>query len=289
MKRILVIIVTYNGMKWIDKCLSSVTGQDAPSDVYIIDNCSTDGTPEYIEKSYPQVKIYCSGKNLGFGKANNIGFKYAIENGYDYVYLLNQDAWVEKDTIQLLADAMDKCPEYGILSPMQMTASKEKLDKNFSKWYAKRGSDSNSCNIESIPFVMAAHWLVSRKCIMETGGFSPAFPHYGEDDNYIHRALFHSFKVGILPSAKAVHDREYRETTIEQKMRLKYIGGVVRVSNPKNCLPWQLIWQPVKLLCIGIRYCSGIPFKSAIQLLRNYPALIRLRKDSKKKGSFLTD
>ena len=50
--RILTIVVTYNGMKWLDRCLGSVALSKEPSDVFVVDNCSTDGTPEYISEHF---------------------------------------------------------------------------------------------------------------------------------------------------------------------------------------------------------------------------------------------
>ncbi|MDE7397344.1 MAG: glycosyltransferase, partial [Muribaculum sp.] len=97
MMKILSIIVTYNGMRWIDRCIKSVLDSSISTDIYVIDNFSTDNTVEHIKKMYHRVMVYETNENLGFGKANNIGLKYALDNSYDYVYLLNQDAWIEQD------------------------------------------------------------------------------------------------------------------------------------------------------------------------------------------------
>lgn len=70
---ILTIIVTYNGMKWIDKCIHSVISPSIKSDIFVVDNASSDGTPDYIAKNFPTVLLTRSSKNLGFGAANNIG------------------------------------------------------------------------------------------------------------------------------------------------------------------------------------------------------------------------
>ena len=73
MNNILVIIVTYNGKAWLDRCISSVLHSRVKADVIVIDNGSSDGTIEHIRDKYPTVKLYESHENLGFGKANNIG------------------------------------------------------------------------------------------------------------------------------------------------------------------------------------------------------------------------
>lgn len=287
MKRTLVVIVAYNGLKWIDRCLGSVVSY--PSELvtaFVVDNGSTDGTVEYIRKAFPSVHLIEAEENLGFGRANNIGFRYALEHGYDYVYLLNQDAWVYPDTLGSLVQTMDRNPAYGVISPLQITASGDKLDPRFAKKYPHKFSDTPSGIVE-VPFVMAAHWMISRTCLETVGAFSPAFKHYGEDDNYLHRTMWHGFKVGVLHSAKAVHDRELRSETKAFRMRLKCVASVVKVSNPLNCLAWRLILQPFELLGISIRYCSAEVFKYIFTLLSDYPRLVKIRRQSKSKGAFL--
>lgn len=285
MKRILVVIVTYNGLKWVDRCLGSLAATDQVT-AFVVDNGSTDGTVEHIRKAYPSVHLVVSEENLGFGRANNLGFRYALEQGYDYVYLLNQDAWVYPDTLKSLVQAMERNPAYGVVSPLQITASGDRLDPRFAKKYPYKFSDTPSGIVE-VPFVMAAHWMISRVCLEAVGAFSPAFKHYGEDDNYLHRAMWHGFKVGVLHSAKAVHDRELRPETKQFRMRLKCVASVVKVSNPLNCLVWRLILQPVELFGISIRYWSADVFRNIFTLVSDYPRLVRIRRQSKSKGAFL--
>ncbi len=217
--KVLVIIVTYNGMQWLERCLDSVVNSSIPLDAYIIDNGSTDGSQEFIQTKYSQFTFYQSPTNSGFGAANNIGLKYSVEHDYDYVYLLNQDAWVDPETISTLIEQQKLNPEYGILSPLQTNAARSMLDRNFAAACAKNRElfsdyvmQHSKKSLYEIDFVMAAHWLIARNCLKTVGLFSPIFYHYGEDDNYIQRAQYHKFKVGIVPSVIGVHDREYRET-----------------------------------------------------------------------------
>ncbi len=88
-------------------------------------------------------------------------------------------------------------------------------------------------NIYEVSFVMAAHWLITKKCIETVGGFSPIFYHYGEDDNYINRTYYWKMKVGIVPSALAVHDRAdsvWSEKKIEYSK--EYLLPLIKASNP---------------------------------------------------------
>ena len=292
MNKILVIVVTYNGMKWVDRCFGSLVLSDMPVDVMAVDNGSTDGTAEYIRDEFPEVRLCCTGENNGFGKANNIGFRYALDRGYEYVYLLNQDAWVFPDTFGRLVAAMESDEGLGILSPMQLTASADRLDPRFARWCPSGAARSlgkrrSKGKIHKVKFVMAAHWLVCRRCLADVGGFSPAFPHYGEDDNYIHRALSKGYKVGIHSGAKAVHDREMRPMSKEAAMRLKCVASVVKVSNPSNILWLRLILQPLELLAISIRYRSSQVFRFIFSFIGSFRKLIRLRRESMDTGAFL--
>lgn len=222
----LVIIVTYNGMKWLQRSLDSVVKSSLPLDAYIVDNGSTDGSQEFIQKNYPQFIFYQSPTNSGFGAANNIAMEYALEHNYDYVYLLNQDAWVMSDTIETLVEQHKQNPEFGILSPLQTNAEMTKLDRNFAyNSVAKTPiiSDfifNNVREIYEVESIMAAHWLISRECLLIVGGFSSLFRHYGEDDDYLLRAKYKGLKKAVVPSVIGVHDREFRELTKRQDVYL---------------------------------------------------------------------
>ena len=91
-KKIFVIIVTYKGHQWYERCFASLCNSEYPVQTIVIDNASNDGTVEYIRKYFPEIHLIESKENLGFGRANNIGMRYALDHGCDYVFLLNQDA-----------------------------------------------------------------------------------------------------------------------------------------------------------------------------------------------------
>lgn len=285
MSKVLVIIVTYNSMKWIDRCLGSLSKSSVPVDVFIVDNNSSDASVNHIKENYKYLKLIESKVNLGFGKANNLGIEFAVHNGYDYVYLLNQDAWIFEDTLQALIDAHKNNDTFGVLSPVQMNAGSKRLDINFLLCCPKKILSDLYCNeVEEVyetSFVMAAHWLVSRECFERVGGFSISFPHYGEDHNYLHRAIYHGFKIGIVLKARAIHDRELRMDSLELTIRKTYIASVVEVSNVNLSLAKTLIKQPLWLIAKGVRYKSLGCIKNSFKLILNYPTFISNRNRSK--------
>ena len=77
MAKVLVVIVTYNALKWIQRCLRSVEKSTLQADVLVIDNGSTDGTLPLIRTDFPRTRIIETGENLGFGAANNRGLRIA--------------------------------------------------------------------------------------------------------------------------------------------------------------------------------------------------------------------
>ena len=82
---------------------------------------------------------------------------------------------------------------------------------------------------------MAAHWLLTRECVLTVGRLLSFFPHYGEDDNFIHRAHYWKMKVGVVPSAKAVHDRSDPVWSQEKEAYVNYyIQQISRCSNPNH-------------------------------------------------------
>jgi N-acetylglucosaminyl-diphospho-decaprenol L-rhamnosyltransferase len=98
-KKICVIVITYNGAKWVEGCFGSLMQSSVPLNIIAVDNASSDNTVALIKNKFAGVALIESGTNLGFGKANNIGLKRAAEDNADFIFLLNQDAFVKPDTI----------------------------------------------------------------------------------------------------------------------------------------------------------------------------------------------
>src|SRR5690606_25364916 len=179
-----VIIVTYNATRndWIFKCLQSIEISNLKIEIIVVDNNSSDSTINIIKKDFPEVTLIESKENLGFGKANNLGIIEALKRGCDFVFLLNQDAWVENDTIEKLVENAKKNPEFGIISPMHLNGKGDALDYNFSnqispiyckKLYSDFVLNQVENKIYESDFVCAAAWLLSKECLRKVGGFSP--------------------------------------------------------------------------------------------------------------------
>jgi GT2 family glycosyltransferase len=222
--RILVIIITYNGENWLDYCLQGLIAQDSSHDldVFCIDNLSQDNTIKKLKENYPTVQVLEQKINLGFGKACNIGMTQAINLGYDFVLLLNQDAQINVRSIEELVDIYQNNPEYGIVSPIQLEGNKKHLDQNFGHYLRPYNTpqlmddlilNQPLSEIYETKFVNASVWLLSIESIKKVGMFDPVFPHYGEDDDLARRYIEKGYKIGVAPQIYAYHKRE--ERTVE--------------------------------------------------------------------------
>lgn len=295
--KLLVIIVTYNAMQWAERCFNSLRLSSVKPDVFVVDNGSTDGTIEYLQNNYPEIIIHKSETNCGFGKANNIGMQYSLEKGYDFVYLLNQDAWVAKDTFEKLIEISKNNPEYGILSPFQMNADQYKIDSLFIAHVLSWESNPDICSdmynqsyneVYPVKFVMAAHWLITRDCLCRIGGFSPSFPHYAEDVNYIDRVIYHGLKIGVIPMLRVVHDRGGREESDQKKMYLGYTNSIRAISNPNGSIKKMLFRVLYICLINMIIYKSAKPLIYLLEIIKHLNSILKNRKLSMtSKSSFL--
>lgn len=219
-----------------------------PKTAIIIDNNSSDDTIQIIQREYPKAQVLSQKSNIGFAAANNIGIQKAYDEGAEYFFLLNHDAWIKKGTIERLIQLSKANPEFGILSPIHLNGSGELLDWNFTNYISNQEDDGRKLytdlllqnklqKIYDANFVNAAAWLITRKCIEKVGLFdAELFPHYGEDLNFVQRVHYHGFKIGVVPDAFIYHDREERsgahsDELNEHKKHMKFrIDG----SNPSN-------------------------------------------------------
>ena len=224
------IIVTYNSLKWIDKCLNSLASSTIKVEPVIIDNNSKDDTVNYLKKNYPDVYLIENKENRGFGQANNQGIEYAYKQGGTHFFLLNQDAWVEPDAIEKLVNVQDKY-NLALVSPLHLNGTGDKYDYSFfvkivideiNRDYVSDLFHNTLKPYYAVDKINAAAWMLSRKTIEEIGGFDPVFFHYGEDGNYCQRVHYHKHDIVFVPDSIIHHDREMQ--------------GNVEVYNKKNTL-----------------------------------------------------
>ena len=117
--RVLVSILNWNGGNESVACLTSLFESNFKSfSVVVIDNSSTDDSPENIKKLFPQVTLIKNSENLGFASAQNQGIRCAIERNHDYIWILNNDTIIDINALGLLVDSLDSDPSIGAVSPL---------------------------------------------------------------------------------------------------------------------------------------------------------------------------
>ena len=235
-----VIIVSYNFMPWIHRCLPSVKASLLPATVMVIDNASQDETCRIIRKEYPWVELIENRDNLGFGRANNIGMGLAVKRGFEFVFLLNQDAWIEPETLSNLVVASRKYRTYGILSPIHLNGNGDATDFGFSEYTGIKNREQVmqlTNEVTSFPFINAAMWLIPAGVIRETGLFAPIFAHYGEDRNWVMRVQKRGYGLGVVKAAFGYHDREARPISRTQLFYSEYVYFLTEAVNPFYSLP----------------------------------------------------
>lgn len=114
--KVAIVIVNWNKKEFVLNLLSSLRELNYPDyDIIVVDNASTDGSVEAIRQIYPNIKILVNEENLGGTGGFNTGMRYALNKGwYKYIWLLDNDAEVEKNSLIELVNAMESDEKIGI-------------------------------------------------------------------------------------------------------------------------------------------------------------------------------
>lgn len=223
MKKVYAIVVTYKGKYWYDRCFQSLRNSTYPITTIVVDNNSGDDSVSYIRQNYPEVIVFENKENLGFGRANNVGMKYAREHGCDYVFLLNQDAWVEPDMMEKLVDTAEKYPKYGVYSPIHLSVDKKRINMQLEFPNPRNFISDVYCGalleVYDVAYANAAGWLIPRRTLETIGGFTPMIYHYGEDDDYMNRLKYFHIPMALVPAARMIHDSSKRLDNAEELSR----------------------------------------------------------------------
>lgn len=278
MPKVFAIVVTWNGMRfdWINKCLSSLQKSDIHVQIIVVDNCSSDNSVEYVQDNFPAIQLISSSENIGFGAANNLGLEKALQLGGEYFFLLNQDAWVNTNTIRMLVEQSQNNPEFGILSPIHLNGKGNALEEFFESrivpsncpdLYSDFVLNQVRDKIYKSGFINAAAWLLTKECVKKVGGFSPIFYHYAEDDNFVQRLFSKKLMIGVYPKVFIFHDKENSKThaqTNPETYRRRLVK--LHLSSPdRDFSSNYFLWHIRKEIIKNIFYMKMSKFKLAMQ------------------------
>lgn len=199
-----VIIVNYNTVDLLVRCLDSVASQsNVNSEVIVVDNASRDNSIEEISKNYPWVKLIASRQNLGFAGANNKALNACKGK---YIYYLNPDTEVRPGAFKCMIEYMDSHPEVGLAGTRLVNP-----DGSFQSSVEKRYPGERHAKREleelkgDIAWVMGASMIVRRDIIEALKGFDESFFLYGEDMDLCLRVRKAGSLIGYIQKAVVVH------------------------------------------------------------------------------------
>ncbi|HUQ85182.1 MAG TPA: glycosyltransferase family 2 protein [Candidatus Limnocylindrales bacterium] len=213
-KLISIIIINWNGEKWLRGCFRSLKKQSYPNfEIILVDNASSDNSVEFIKKYYPKTKIINNKENIGFAGGNNIGYKHTKGQ---YILLLNNDTTVEKDFLKNFVKAFDEIPNLGsVQSKIVLMNVANKLDVVGSYWtgssflyYYGYGKNASATKYnKSMPFFSnkGASMLIKREVIEKVGLFDDDFWCYYEETDFCHRVWLAGYECWYYPKAVAHH------------------------------------------------------------------------------------
>lgn len=293
------IVVTYNGIHWIDRCLQSIYESSVSVKIIVIDNASTDGTPAHITSQFQEVILIENSKNLGFGKANNLGLRKAIADEVDFVFLLNQDARVEKYCIEKLIAYYQRNKEFSILSPYHFNYEGNGLELYFEQYVLRhytKNYNNPAAEVYESSFVHAAAWMLPIDTIRKVGGFDPLFQHTGEDNDYIQRLLFSKLKIGILTNAYFYHNGTNLGLNNYGYNYIQFLNAdLLRLKNPNATLLGAFALFYFKIIINCLRFNTPrkldlkIQYKIFLFVIKNTCRIITSRLEQAKANAYLSN
>jgi N-acetylglucosaminyl-diphospho-decaprenol L-rhamnosyltransferase len=214
-----VVVVTYNALPWIERCLESVRGHER----IVVDHGSTDGTLELVRERFQDVRLV-EQENKGLGGGSNAGMRVASG---DYFLLLNSDAWAVGNAVERLVEFADTHPEAAVVGP-RLSNPDGSLQRSvrgfptlwrlateylFLRKLAPRSRALNAFygagfaydRVLEAEFLMGACLLVRREAADTVGLFDEDFFMFSEETDWCYRFLQVGWKVLFYPGAEFVH------------------------------------------------------------------------------------
>ncbi|MBE7445831.1 MAG: glycosyltransferase family 2 protein [Planctomycetia bacterium] len=179
--KVYIVIPNKNGLNHLVYSIPSVMNTSYPNYYCIlVDNCSSDGSLDFIHKNYTNIYIIENRMGKGFASSVNMGIKYALAQGADYVAIYNSDIKVLPQWIDLGIDIFYKLNKVGVVGYKEIQKEREALFYN-----AKDIKDNVEYNIaKGLPGCL---YICSSKVFMHVGLFDEAYFMYGEDNDFFHR------------------------------------------------------------------------------------------------------
>lgn len=238
MTRASLVVVNYNTASDLRACLASAREKLGDVEVVVVDNGSSDGSPEMVREEFPWVRLVENPGNPGYASACNRGIAATRE---PYVFILNSDVEFQADGLEELLDFLDAHPEVGALGPMvlnsdgtvQMSCRRFPSmlenavhglagdiwpDNPLTRSYQMKDLERNEpCEVD---WVSGAAMLLRREAAERVGGFDEAYFMYVEDVDICWRLREAGYRVFFHPGFRLVH--HIGKTSSQQSTRMLY-------------------------------------------------------------------
>lgn len=217
--RVAVIIASFNGREYLPDCLSSLQAVDYPKDrwsIIVVDNASSDNTVEYLTQHFPGVHCMVQKTNIGFAAANNIGLRYALENGYDFAFLLNQDTVVTSAFLREAVAVAGVDPTVAAVQSKLLRHGTNEINSwgnaihflGFGYAGGNRQPD-RPLSVSEIAYPSGAAVLVRCSALKIVGLMDEAFFMYHEDLDLGWRLWLAGFRCLLAPASVVYHKYEF--------------------------------------------------------------------------------
>lgn len=223
MKKIAIVITTFNGEKFLPKLISSLKKINYPQEflkIVFTEDGSVDGTSEYIKKEYPEA-ILLNHENVGFCASNNIGLTWALNHSFDYVMLLNQDTEVDSDCLVELANVLESDDKIGAVQACLMEGEDKTLVNSIGNKIHFLGFGYSSGGYQKLPLAFIcqnpyeviypsnAATLFRAEALRKIGLLDEYLWMYHDDMDFGLRLWYSGYRVMLAPRAIVYHYYEF--------------------------------------------------------------------------------
>ena len=215
---IYILILNWNGKEDTIECLESVHKIDYPNyKTVVMDNGSSDDSVAVFQENFPQVHVIENGANLGFAAGNNVGIDYALSEGADYVFLLNNDTVVDPQILWAFMNAAEKYPNAGMFgSKIYFYGEPEKIWYAGGQWLPDAAKfthvgwgvvdDGTSWEeIKQTDYICGCSLLVKAEVIKKIGTMEPRYFLTYEESDWCYRAKRAGYQCFLVPGSKVWH------------------------------------------------------------------------------------
>jgi protoporphyrinogen oxidase/GT2 family glycosyltransferase len=208
------VVLAWNNYEDTHECLETLLASDYPNlRSILVDNGSTDKTPEKVRTNFPDVEVIENGKNLGVPAGYNVGFSKALQSETEYILLLNNDIAVPSDMVGELVMVANAEPDTGIVMPKVLYyGSEEDVWSSGGKYRAfppailmtDKGKNSTN-SIRMIEYAPSCTLLIHRRAFEQAGLFDPGYVFLFDDWDFSERVRAHGLKIWYTPNARVWH------------------------------------------------------------------------------------